>query len=188
MFVQLNAESGNAIAAYSAAAPASLTYAATYPTGGLGGTEVGAPVDALASQGSLVLDARHHLLLAVNAGSDTVTSFTVRGAELRHPTTVPSGGEFPSSIAVHGDLVYVLNAGGDGSVSGFTVRHGALVPIPGSTRSLGLGNASTPVFIDAPAQVGFSADGRTLIITTKSHNELLSFPVGRDGRPSADPW
>ncbi len=187
VFVQLNAESGNAIAAYSRSRTGALTYAATYSTGGLGGTEVGAPLDALASQGSLVLDRRHDLLLAVNAGSDTVTSFTVRGAELRHPTTVPSGGQFPSSIAVHGDLVYVLNAGGDGSIAGFTVRHGSLRPIPGSTRSLGLGNDSPPVFIDAPAQIGFSADGRTLIVTTKSHNELLSFPVDRHGRPSAAP-
>lgn len=81
----------------------------------------------------------------------------------------------------------MLNAGGEGSISGFTVRHGSLSPIPGSTRSLGLGNASPPVFINAPAQIGFSADGRTLIVTTKSHNELLSFPVDRRGLPSAAP-
>lgn len=148
---------------------------------------MGAPLDALASQGSLVLDGPHHLLLAVNAGSDTVTSFAVRGAQLRDATTVTSGGQFPSSIAVHGDLVYVLNAGGDGSISGFTVRHGALVPLAGSTRSLGLGNTNPPAFLTSPAQVGFSADGRTLIVTTKAHNQLLTFQVGRDGRPSETP-
>lgn len=187
VFVQLDDESGNAIAAYSRSRAGVLTYAGTYPTGGLGGTQVGAPLDALASQGSLVLDGRHDLLLAVNAGSDTVTSFDVRDTDLGHATTVPSGGQFPSSIAVHGNLVYVLNAGGEGSISGFTVRHGALVPIPGSTRSLGLGNANPPVFIDAPAQIGFSKDGRALIITTKSHGDLLTFPVDRHGLPSADP-
>lgn len=187
VFVQLNGETGNAIAAYSRAADGTLTYDATYPTGGLGGTQVGAPLDALASQGSLVLDRRHHLLLAVNAGSDSVTSFAVRGATLATAGTVPSGGQFPSSVAVHGDLAYVLNAGGDGSISGFTIRHGALTPIPDSTRSLGLGGTYPPVFIDSPAQIGFSADGRTLIVTTKSHNALLTFGLDRDGRPSATP-
>ena len=185
VFVQLNGAGGNEIAAYSRAGDGTLTYAATYPTGGAGGTQVGAPLDALASQGGLVLD--RHLLLAVNAGSDTITSFGVRGARLEHPTTVASGGQFPSSIAVHGNLVYVLNAGGDGGISGFTVRHGALVPLPGSTRSLGLGNTNPPAFLQSPAQIGFSRDGHTLIVTTKAHNTLLTFPVGRDGRPAAAP-
>ena len=92
VFVQLNGEAGNEIAAYSRAADGTLTYDATYPTGGLGGTQIGAPLDALASQGGLVLDQRHRLLLAVNAGSDSVTSFAVRGARLGHARTVPSGG------------------------------------------------------------------------------------------------
>ena len=74
VFVQLNGTGGNEIAAYSRADDGTLTYAATYPTGGRGGTQVGAPLDALASQGSLVLDGPNHLLLAVNAGSDTITS------------------------------------------------------------------------------------------------------------------
>ncbi len=187
VFVQLNGEAGNEIAAYARAADGTLTYSATYPTGGLGGTQVGAPLDALASQGGLVLDPRHRLLVAVNAGSDSVTSFAVRGATLRHARTVPSGGQFPSSVAVHGDLAYVLNAGGEGSISGFTIRHGALNPIPGSTRSLDLGGTNPPVFIDSPAQIGFSADGRTLIVTTKSHNALLTFRLDRHGRPSATP-
>ena len=91
------------------------------------------------------------------------------------------------SVAANHDLVYVLNAGGDGSISGFTVRHGSLVPLAGSTRSLGLGNTTPPAFLQSPAQIGFSPDGHTLIVTTKAHNELLTFPLGRDGRPAATP-
>ncbi len=187
VFVQLNGAGGNAVAAYSRGGDGNLTYSATYPTGGAGGTQVGAPLDALASQGSLVLDEPNHLLLAVNAGSDSVTSFGVRGARLDDATTVASGGQFPTSITVHRDLVYVLNAGGDGSISGFTVRHGSLVPLAGSTRSLGLGNTNPPAFLQSPAQIGFSRDGHTLIVTTKAHDELLTFPVGPDGRPAAAP-
>lgn len=186
VFVQLNSPAGNEIAVYGRAADGRLSHAATYPTGGLGGTQVGAPLDPLASQGGLVLDRRHHLLLAVNAGSDTITSFAVRGTSLGQARTVGSGGAFPSSLAVHGDLVYVLNAGGDGSISGFRIRQGDLVPIPGSTRSLGLGGANPPVFIDSPGQIGFSKDGRALIVTTKSHGTLLTFAVDA-GLPAANP-
>ncbi len=186
VFVQLNSPEGNEIAAYGRAPDGRLSPAATYPTGGRGGTQVGAPLDPLASQGGLVLDLRHHLLLAVNAGSDTITSFAVRGTTLSRARTVDSGGAFPSSLAVHGDLVYVLNAGGDGSISGFRIRQGELVPIPGSTRSLGLGGGNPPVFIDSPGQIGFSHDGRVLIVTTKSHGTLLTFAVDA-GRPAASP-
>ena len=177
VFVQLNSASGNEIAAYARGSNGLLAAASTYPTGGLGGTEVGAPLDSLASQHSLVLDQDHHLLLAVNAGSDTLTSFAVRGARLSQPAVVASGGQFPSSIAVHDNLVYVLNAGGAGSISGFQLKHGALVPLAGSTRALGLANANPPVFISAPAQIGFAKDGRTLIVTTKNHNQILTFPL-----------
>lgn len=54
-----------------------LSSAGTYATGGKGGDQVDAPTDSLASQGSLVYDDRSGLLLAVNAGSGTVTSFRV---------------------------------------------------------------------------------------------------------------
>ncbi len=43
------------------------------------------------------------------------------------------------------------------------------------------------MFITAPAQIGFTNDGRTLVVTTKSHNTLLTFPVDRRGLPSAAP-
>lgn len=187
VFVQLNGTAGNTIAAYVRHADGTLTAAGRYATGGLGGTQVGAPLDALASQGSLVLDDRHDVLLAVNAGSDSVTAFGVHGAALSAPRTVPSGGQFPTSIAVHGDLVYVLDAGGDGAVSGFRLVHGGLVPIPGSTRSLGLGGTNPPAFLASPAQIGFGADGHVLVVTTKSHGELLTFPLDAQGVPAASP-
>ena len=59
------------------------------------------------------------MLLAVNAGSNTVSLFRVRGDHLRLKQVIASGGQFPVSIAVHGNLVYVLNAGGEGSVQGY---------------------------------------------------------------------
>jgi hypothetical protein len=66
---------------------------------------------------------------------------------------------------------------GTGGISGFTVRLGSLVPLAGSTRSLGLGNTTPPAFLQSPAQIGFSRDGHTQIVTTTAHNALLPFPL-----------
>ena len=73
VFVQTDAVSGNAVAAYAWAADGTLRAAGTYPTGGLGGILAGSMVDHLASQGSLAYDREHGLLYAVNAGSNTIT-------------------------------------------------------------------------------------------------------------------
>lgn len=167
-FVQLNDPAGNAIAAYDRGRDGTLTRTGTYPTGGRGGFAASAPVDALASQHSLTLAAGGSVLLAVNAGSDSVTAFAVRGSRLVRTAVVASGGSFPVSLAVHGDIVYVLDAGGSGAVSGYRLVGPTLVPIPGSTRSLGLTNTTPPRFISAPAQVGFAAHGRVLVVTTKN--------------------
>ena len=39
----------------------------------------------------------------------------------------------PTSVTVKGDLVYVLNAGDPGNITGFTVHNGDLEPLAGST-------------------------------------------------------
>ncbi|WP_412741776.1 lactonase family protein [Krasilnikovia sp. MM14-A1004] len=186
MFVQLNAPGGNSVQAYQRAGNGTLTPAGRYPTGGRGGTALQATVDPLASQGSLVHDAPHHRLYAVNAGSDTLTVFDVDGARLTRRQVVGSGGGFPVSVAVRGDLLYALNAGGDGSVQGFRITRTGLAPLSYAHRSLRLGNTNPPVFISAPAQVGISPDARHLVVTTKNHNTIDVFALDRDGRPQGD--
>jgi 6-phosphogluconolactonase (cycloisomerase 2 family) len=187
VFVQTNSTDGNSIAAYHRNGEGTLTYRASYATGGLGGRATGAGSDPLASQGSLVLLRDSGLLLAVNAGSDSISVFQVRGDRLQRTQVLASGGPFPTGFAVHDDLVYVLDAGGDGYVSGYHIDDGRLIPIDGSTRALGLGNAATPFFLGSPAQIGFTPDGGHLIVTTKTHNTVDVFSVGEDGRPSATP-
>ncbi|HEX8344010.1 MAG TPA: beta-propeller fold lactonase family protein, partial [Actinoplanes sp.] len=117
----------------------------------------------------------------MNAGSNTVTTFRVRGEKLSHRRTVASGGQFPVSIAVKGDLVYVLNAGGETNVSGFRIADGALTPLEHSTRELGVTNDAVPLFTDSPPQVGFSPGGDHLVVTTKSANTIEVFAVDHDG-------
>jgi len=187
VFVQTNSPAGNAIASYRRGEGGSLTYVGSYATGGLGAREKGSVADPLASQGSLVLVPDGRTLLAVNAGSDSVSVFDVEGTRLRLVQVVGSGGPFPSGLAVRGALVYVMDAGGAGYVSGFRLGGGRLHAIADSTRSLGLGNASNPFFLSSPAEVGFSPDGRHLIVTTKGNGGVDVFAVGEDGRLGAAP-
>ncbi len=135
VFVQTDNVAGNQVVAYDRAANGSLTLANTYATGGLGGVLNGSQVDHLGSQGSLTYDAAHSLLYAVNAGSNTVSVFSVRGDQLSLRQVVGTGGTFPVSVAVHGDLVSVLNAQNGGSVQEFYSLFGHLVPVPGSNRT-----------------------------------------------------
>lgn len=189
VFVQTNQPSGNQVVVYDRAADGTLSRAGIYATGGDGGTAApGTETDHLASQGSLVYDAAHQLLLAVNAGSDSVSAFSVHGDRLELESVVPSGGQFPASIAVSGKLVYVLNSGGAGVVQGFRIAGDRLVAIHGSARTLGLANTNPPNFLSSPGQVGFSPDGRQLLVTTKaSQNTIDVFGVEPNGRLSAAP-
>lgn len=187
VFVQTNDAERNAIAAFNLNADGTLTFLASYPTRGKGGRQAGSGSDPLASQGSLVRVPEASLLLAVNAGSDTVSVFHIDGNRLELEQVLPSGGQFPTSFAVQGNLVYVLNAGGDGAVSGYQISNGQLAPIAGSTRTLGLANDNPPFFLNSPAEVGFTPDGQHLIVTTKTHGTVDVFSVETNGQLSTAP-
>jgi 6-phosphogluconolactonase (cycloisomerase 2 family) len=188
VFVQTDNIAGNQIVSYERAENGALTFAHQYPTGGRGGILAGSAVDHLASQGSLTYDGEHALLYAVNAGSNTLSVFAVRGDQLRLREVLPSGGIFPVSVAAHGDDVYVLNALNGGAVSGYRVFLGLVFPIPGSTRQLGLDPNATPQFTNTPGQVAFSPDGTKLLVTTKQNgNDVDVFRVGFFGTLSAAP-
>jgi 6-phosphogluconolactonase (cycloisomerase 2 family) len=188
VFVQTDNTAGNQVIAYQRAANGTLSQAGTYQTGGLGGVLAGSVVDHLASQGSLQYDAQRSLLFAVNAGSNTVSVFSVSGDRLALRQVVSSGGSFPVSIAVSGDVVYVLNALNGGTLQGYRVLGDYLAPLPGSARALGLDPTETPQFTSTPGQVAFTPDGAQLIVTTKNNgNDIDVFGVGFDGQLSHSP-
>ena len=189
VFVQTNQPAGNEIVVYDQAVDGTLNPAGTYATDGNGGAALpGTESDHLASQGSLAYDPEHKQLIAVNAASDTVSAFRVKGDRLELESVLPSGGQFPASVGVHDDLAYVLNSGGTGIVQGFRIDEHGLESIPGSARSLGLANTDPPNFLSAPGQVGFTPDGSQLIVTTKlSGSTIDAFQVGHDGLLSATP-
>ncbi|MGD0255450.1 MAG: beta-propeller fold lactonase family protein [Acidimicrobiales bacterium] len=122
VFVQTDNTAGNQVVAYDRADDGSLTLADTYDTGGLGGVLNGSAVDHLASQGSLTYDQRNALLYAVNAGSDTVSVFSVRGGQL---TLLGATGTDPGTVdalaSVNGRFLYVQSRG-NGIVDEFEVN------------------------------------------------------------------
>jgi 6-phosphogluconolactonase (cycloisomerase 2 family) len=188
VFVQTDNTSGNQVVAYHRAADGTLSFAGIFNTGGLGGQLTGSVTDHLASQGSLAYDSAHSLLYAVNAGSNTLTVFVARGDRLFRQQVISSGGRFPVSVAVHGNLVYVLNALNGGSVRGYRELAGRLFPIRGSKRRLHLDPTATPQFTNTPGQVAFSPDGSQVIVTTKANgNDVDVFGVRPDGRLTASP-
>ncbi len=169
VYALANVAGGNAVAMYSRGADGRLSWSGSVSTGGAG---TGA---SLGSQGALALSDDGRWLFAVNAGSNDVSAFRVtpRGIELTG--RVASGGIRPISVTVHGDVLYVLNAGGDGNISGFRVGNdGALAPLAGSTRPLSGSGVG-------PAQVSFSPTGAWLVVTEKTTNRLDIYAVGSDG-------
>jgi 6-phosphogluconolactonase (cycloisomerase 2 family) len=169
VYTLTNQVAGNAVAAFARGADGMLTPDGTFPTGGAG---TGA---SLGSQGAVTLSADGRLLFAVNAGSNDVSVFRVEPQGLSLLSRTPSGGTRPISVTISQHLVYVLNAGGAGNITGFTIdQAGALTSIAGSTKPL------SGAAVD-PAQVSFSADGRYLIVAEKATNLLDIYPVDKNG-------
>ena len=182
VLVQTADPAGNAIVEYARTAGGGLAEVAAVPTGGLGGTLGGAVVDQLASQGSLTYDESTNLLYAVNAGSNTITVFSVRDGQLVRRQVVGSGGDFPVSVTAHGGLVYVLNARGGGSIQGFVQSGGLLTAVPAWHRDLGFNPNPTPEFTSTPAEVAFTPTGHQLVVSTKGDgNSVLVFRLGPAG-------
>jgi len=173
VFTLSNSASGNAVIAFVRGADGTLTLAGTFATQG-NGTGAG-----LGSQGAVALSGDGRFLFAVNAASNSITSFAVDGASLTRVSTVASGGTLPISLTTHGNLVYVLNAGGTENITGFSVsQNGGLTMLPGSSRPL----SGTGV---GPAEVGFDPSGSSLVVTEKNTNRIDVFAVGNNGLASA---
>jgi 6-phosphogluconolactonase len=172
VYTLTNSPAGNAVVAYDRAADGTLSPQGTFPTGG-SGTGSG-----LGSQGAVVLSDDGRQLFAVNAASNSLSLFAVRADGLELRATAPSGGIRPISVTIYGNLLYVVNAGGAGNISGFVVGRDSLTPLAGSTEPLGAGSAG-------PAQVSFSPDGSALVVTEKASSTIDVYSVGLDGRAGA---
>jgi 6-phosphogluconolactonase (cycloisomerase 2 family) len=166
VFTQTNDAACNQVVAFERSRDGTLTHAGEYSTGGKGSS------NGLGSQGAVALSTDHRYLFAVNAGSNEISAFRVRGAGLTLTDHVASLGTRPVSVTEHEGIVYVLNSD---NLSGFRLdRHGHLQPLAGAVLPLS-GSAV------GPAQVQFSADGRRLLVTEKATNVLDTYRVSSRG-------
>ena len=168
VYVQANDSTDNEVIVFSRAEDGALAPAGRYSTGGRG---TGVPH--LASAGSVVLSDDGRWLLVVNAGSDELSLFAVRPDGLRLADRAGSGGSKPTSVAVSGALVYVLN-NGTPNISGFNLADGKLTVLPGSTRPLSGADAD-------PAQISFIPGGGALIATERGTNSISTYVLDQRG-------
>jgi 6-phosphogluconolactonase (cycloisomerase 2 family) len=207
--VEGNIQGPNNIIAYGRRADGSLTPIGPFATGGNGGDfDGGEGLDPLISAYALTKTDDNTCLLAVNAGSNTITSFNINSdfSLSVAGTPQPTGAIGPNSIAfsernIEGrkGLVYVTNisrpeflAQGEpaqqGTVTGYwLLEDGTLSPIPGSTRNL-------PI---RPSGVQFSPNGNWLVVgainsgaaalASGSEDEITLFRVEENGMLSEQP-
>lgn len=170
VYTMSNAATGNQVLAFRQGYDGNLTPAGEFATGGAG-TGGG-----LGNQGALATDG--DFLLVVNPGSDDLSVLRKTSKGLKLVERIPSGGIRPVSVTVDRDLIYVLNAGSD-NIAGFVMRNnGKLYPLTGSERGLSGDGV-------AAAQVQFSRDGRSLIVTEKASNKIVTFSLNYAGLPVA---
>jgi 6-phosphogluconolactonase len=179
VYVMTNA-SPNTIQVFHRADDGALTPGEACPTGGNGhapNPPAGFPI--LESQNALSLSADGRLLFAVNAGSDTISSFLVGpNGSLRCIGQVASGGARPVSLALHGHMLYVANADSR-NIQGYSVSgRGELTMLKGASRALsGVGVAN----------IGFNPSGDVLVIASRGDGQpmgsLETVTVDEEGMP-----
>jgi len=170
VYTMTNATAGNAVLVFRRSGDGTLRAAGSFPTGGLGS---GA---GLGSGHAVVVSRDGNEVVAVNPGSGSVSVFDARPDGLALiGAAVPSGGARPTSVTIHRDLVYVMNADSN-TIAGFRLeRRRGLVPIPGSVRPLGAGTSMA-------AQIQFDREGGVLIVDERGGAGTIdTFVVDRDG-------
>lgn len=172
VFVMTNAANRNEVIVFGQSAEGHFNEAGRYDTRGRGS---GGITDPLQSQGSLRLSTDHTLLFAANAGSGTVSVFRVFRSSLFLVDQVASGGSEPLSIAQFGNIVYVLNSAGSGSIVAFRLRSdGHLQQIDDSTTYLTATNSGG-------SSLSISPNGKILAVTERVPNNIDTFQINPDG-------
>ncbi|MBC7785721.1 MAG: beta-propeller fold lactonase family protein [Burkholderiales bacterium] len=190
----------NEVVAYRRADDGKLTLFKKFSTGGQGsGPSVRFAGDGLGSAHSVQLSQDKKFLFVANAASDNVSVFRVGKGGLKLVDIEPTG-DFPNSITQRGNRVYVLNAAGHGSITGFKFDSaGELSRLSNSTRNIQANQDEIrPDTLFNPVQVSFTPNGKHLVVSIKDGpkagalpgvtptgpGRVLVFDVDNDGRPS----
>jgi 6-phosphogluconolactonase len=190
VYAMTNQRDANQIAVYDRGANGILSAPRLFPTGGSGSGAIDQSGNSLVLAGGARetspdnLGGSSEYLFTVNTGSDSVTSFRLKGGD---PVIadVQSGLDHPISVTYSKHRLFVLNASsqsctaGTPTITGFTVAgDGSLTPIPGSTRPV--------TELPGPSgctQISFNPRGDVIVVSQKLNNSLSTYTVGNDDIP-----
>lgn len=170
LYTQTNATGNNQVMIFRHTWTGALTYVGAVSTGGSGNGK------SLSSQGALAIDRQQNRLFAVNAGSNSLSMFSIdpSNGNLTLLDNEPLQAVTPVSVTVNGNYVYVVNEGSN-NIRGVEVIGGnSLVLLSNSSKVLSSSGAG-------PAQISFSPDGNWLHVTEKNKNFIRTFPVNAGG-------
>ncbi|HET6841431.1 MAG TPA: hypothetical protein VFK06_07055 [Candidatus Angelobacter sp.] len=176
IYVESNIQSanGNSIFAFQRGSDGSFTQVPGSPflSGGTGvqdRTFLFGPYD---SDNNLVIDKGRQLLFAVNSGSDTIAVFNIKhdgSLKAIAGSPFPSGGSNPTSLAISGDILYVVNKNGDfivqtGLQPNYTAMKinvdGSLTPVPNSTANVSYDSSPSQALVVPGTDIVFGNDFR----------------------------
>lgn len=180
VYTETNDPAGNKVVVFNRKANGRLAKRQSVATGGKGSTQsVGCGPGCPILDSNYAVVNRGRLVFAINAGSDSVTSFRQTRRGLRRVNKVASGGDMPEALALHGNLLYVLNVntangnGTTGNIYGFLVATtGRLTPIAGSSQPLAnfSPREGTPGGAATPRSINFDPTGSVIVVTELAAN------------------
>ena len=190
----------NAIFAYGRNRDGTIELIGTFATGGQGAAfDGGEGLDPLISAYSILLTDNRRHLIAVNAGSSTITVFRIRADfSLRRTDRRRVFGVGPNSIAYHDGTLYVSSIDADGAFNGEPDQEGALTGFTlspqGKLRRI---RGSVRKLENRPSAIQFSPDGKLLVVASinagssslasGSTDEIVVYGVRRNGRLTRRP-
>ena len=187
----------NQVVAYERMGDGSLNQIGIYDTGGLGENIRNSGANPLASQDPLIVSLDKRFVFAVNAGSESISSFVIQDdmtlvpASLNVSTIGASNAQNPVSLTQHSDVLYVANTGAffdeggqpltelpadrnrtNSSIIGFRIGNdGTLTEIAGS---------EIPGIAANVGSIEFSADGSALYVTERRTNRIITVRMAND--------
>ena len=193
----------NQVVAYTRSSDGSLQQIGVYDTGGVGENIRASGANPLASQDPLIVSKDQRFVFAVNAGSESISSFRINDdysltpASLDISTSGSSGAQNPVSLTIYENILYVANTGnfvdGNGieldtlpedrnrvnsSIIAFTIGDdGTLTELAGSEM---------PGMAPNAGSIEFSSDGRSLYITERRTDEIVAISLDENRLPVSD--
>ena len=193
----------NQVVAYARGVDGSLQQLGVYDTGGVGENIRNSGANPLASQDPLIVSKDQRFVFAVNAGSESISSFEINDdysltpASLDVSTSGSSGAQNPISLTIYGNILYVANTGNfvdengaeleslpddrnrvNSSILGFTVGDdGSLTELAGS---------EIPGIAANAGSIEFSSDGTSLYITERRTNEIITISLDENRLPVSE--